>query len=235
MNCVATINIGDIFCDNARKSIDFATSRWNVDFVEVKKLEWPKLHPCFTKFALIKKLIGYEKVLYIDSDILIRSDAPNPFELYKSDPFCAVHDIHSDLDFTSDYFWSFAEYFLVRHMRVIKKHIDINLDEMEYIKKFFNAGVMLFDPRVISSIIPDNVGTSADVSVDVLCSESHYEQALMNYYIQKSEIPIRYLDKTWNRIDPDISGVMTDYIYHFTGMKRHLVRPVLPTYSWKVS
>lgn len=229
MNCVATINIGGILCDNARKSISNAAKRWGVEFVEIKTSKWNDRSPSFMKFVLAERLIEYDRVLYIDSDILIRSDTPNPFELFKSDLFCAVMDIHGNLDFNTDYFREFAEMFLIRHMRIIKKFIDINLDEMGFIQKFFNTGVMLFDPKILISIFPYNV----DISFDILCNEAHYEQALINYYIQRSGISIRYLDRTWNRIDPDISGEMKDYIYHFTGMKCHIVRPFLPTYCWE--
>lgn len=230
MNCVTVLNINDILCNNARNSITSAALRWNVDFVEIKALEWSNLHSSFTKFALAKRLIGYDKVLYVDADILIRSDTPSPFELFPGIIFGSVLDIHLNLEFNSEEFKKFIHGLITTHMEVIKKNLDSTLDEVSFIKGFFNAGVLLFDPKVMALIFPNEI----DISFDPLCKTMHYEQALCNWYIQKSGIPITHLDRTWNRIDPDINGEMKDYIYHFTGV-RHNIKSILPYYSWKIT
>ena len=212
MNCIVTVNINGVLCDNARSSFHCAADRWGVDFVEVRTSQWPVgYHPSFNKLSLSKRLIGYDRVLYLDADVLIRSDAPNIFS-ETCGSFCCVKDIHTELEFGSPEFKSLISSYMVMPLEYIKNNVDSTLDERSYFWGFFNSGVFLYNSRKLQDIVPETFEVNNPYH-----HSAHVEQALFNYWVQKSGIDIKYLDRTWNWINPDETSPMKGYIYHFTG------------------
>jgi hypothetical protein len=78
---LATLNVGGrSLHPESRRSFEAAAARWGCDFVELRNPLAP--HHIFWQKAFVPiRLADYERVLQLDADMLIREDAPNPFDL----------------------------------------------------------------------------------------------------------------------------------------------------------
>lgn len=80
---VVTVTYGEEFKDLAtvtHPTIKAYADKIDADFIVLDKLGNHK-YPHFIKFDIKELLHSYERVLYVDTDIIIRDDAPNLFEL----------------------------------------------------------------------------------------------------------------------------------------------------------
>jgi lipopolysaccharide biosynthesis glycosyltransferase len=229
-NLLLTLNINDVLCENSKRSFLNAKNRWGCNFEEITENYFPEYYPSFNKFKIFELFQNYDRILFVDADILIHNSSPNPFELYFGD-FCAVHDVHYDniehvlnnnvfLDYLTPYY------------DIIKSKIDNNINS-NFIKNFFNSGVMLFTPSKLKTIfqkykniIPNTNGG------EKLHLISHYEQSLLNYIVQKN-IDIEYMESSWNVINPNLNKNMHGFIYHFTGTNNNLLKIKIKNYSWE--
>ncbi len=86
-NSIVVLNINNVLCDNARNSMMDACKRWKCGFYEINENLVEKQNICFNKIVGIKKFYtnnkDIDRILYLDADILIREDTPNPFELFN--------------------------------------------------------------------------------------------------------------------------------------------------------
>ncbi len=100
MNHLLTINVGDYMHPNVRASLQDAASRWDARYIEVTEafgLAGPK-DPYGMKAEWFRwpDLADDDKVLLLDSDLLIRGDCPNLFDLTLSNRVGVVRNFQGD-------------------------------------------------------------------------------------------------------------------------------------------
>lgn len=209
-------------CQNARDSFNDASKRWGCEWIELFDNKFPLHFPSWNKFSIFNKT-EFERILFLDSDMLISNHAPNPFN-YQGQ-FITVKDVHEKYLNYKDELMNIIKDYLYPHYLYLRNK-DLTLDE-NYIKNFFNSGFMLFYPKLTSDLIHKYNSL-------ILNDEnrgSHREQSIINYIVQK-ELSITYLDRKWNVIDPDTNNPMNGYIYHFTGTNNSFLKKQILQYKW---
>jgi len=224
MNTLVTLDINNITCENVKKNHSLLARKWNCDYITIKENFYENCYPSWNKFYILENL-NYDRVLFLDSDTIINPECPDPF-VYKDD-FIAVKDMH-DICLNDPILLSktIADY-ITPHFDYLKS-VDKSLNN-SYIEKFFNTGVMLFTPKIISPLIKKYKNL---INTNKLNGTSHREQTLINYIIQK-EIDVFYLERKWNVIDPDITKPMDGNIYHFTGPRNKELKKEIFNYKWQ--
>jgi lipopolysaccharide biosynthesis glycosyltransferase len=214
-----------------------ASQRWNCKFYEMTENLVGSQNVCFNKVVGIKdywsKHPEIDRILYIDSDILIRNDTPNPFELFNDCNYIyAVKDVYADIwdsNRLEEYRRDVIDPWVMKVHHTLKYDVDINEWINTYPKWFFNAGMFIITPK--------NHINEINLFIDNIPIENVHgriEQAMWNYILKYSD-KVRLIGYEWNYINPDISdGNMKHYIYHFTGKNWILLKQKLPTYNWKI-
>lgn len=159
----------------------------------------------------------YDKIGIVDSDTMIRWDAPNIFDQFGEDEFCGVNDL-CDLD------WIFKS--ISDRQRFFP---DIEIDLMNYI----NAGVLFFGNRYLS-IFKELLDFYLEnrIGIDQIKGGGR-EQTLLNFVLAKNKVNIKKLSPAWNllsmhrknmfvhnwQLKTDITPYFIKYAYlwHFTG------------------
>ena len=226
MRVLATLNINNVLCPNSRNSFIAAAQRWNCEYYEVITNQRPDCYPSYNKFNILSDAV-FDRVFFVDSDTVICSNAPNPFCISDA-PFCAVKDIHMESIGTPTFEKELHDFILPSYNR-IKTDIGDSLGD-SYLYNFFNSGVMLFTPSIVSPVIKRNLHLLPQNELKTI---GHYEQAILNYIIQK-EMPITYFPRKWNTIRPDVTKPMTGFIYHFTGIPGFELKAAMLHYAWNV-
>ena len=212
MRILATININGFLNQNSRDSFRDAAERWHCKYVEVSS-GLDGFHPTYTKIALLKQYENCERIMYIDADCVIRSDAPNPFSIFAdSRLFYAVRDAPARLKIHHDLLDWHAS--ILARLDEIFGPAELPLSPL----RCFNAGVFICSPRKHARLI-EQVSTWLPVD-KVMRTNPVYEQGLFNYVIQRfwPEL-VCYVDETWNYLRPEELPEMTKYVYHFAGME----------------
>lgn len=92
MNCLYTCNVKhalgfniEFISERVRRSFLSACFRWGCNYAEINHYDpdFPICH--WAKLDGPKYLSGYDKLLYLDGDMVISDHAPNPFELCVDD------------------------------------------------------------------------------------------------------------------------------------------------------
>jgi hypothetical protein len=232
MDGLVTLNLGEYLCGNARASMIAAAKRWHADYVEILSPFRADLNPCYTKLSAFNRLTSYGRIAYFDADMLIRADAPSPFDLLGENRLVAVKDI-SDA--------RFPEGSPIRDAIQAEAHIPWH-GVMEsllrrgtsleaYLSTFFNAGFLVYSPprcrsifEVAFSLIPEQRSRFAGIG--------RYEQALLNYLACGQE-GVALVSEEWNYLCPDLSsGRMDHWVYHFTGLNSKHIKPAIHSFPW---
>lgn len=234
MNAIFVLNINDKMFQNSRDSIKEACYRWGCNYFELNDNLVGDQDVCFNKIVGIKKYwieSNVDGILYLDSDILIRNDAPNPFELFSdSTKVYAVKDCFngwSDEETLSNYRIDVSDAWLREVHNILKYDVDIDEIVTSCPSWFFNAGVFL--------LRPENVMEEIDIFIDNIPKNrvaGRIEQAMWNYILHVKN-RVELIDYTWNSLNRDVSdGIMHSYIYHFTGFNWQPLKKALPIYKW---
>jgi len=222
---------------HAKESIEHACINWKCDYVQIiNPLQPSGFHDMFTKLYLPYKVKNFNRCLYLDTDVIIKHDSPNPFELFYNDDCCyVVKDMQQS--FLSDVIkQEFKDNQLCKPwFNECKRVLDIDLNYQIYNDNFFNAGMFLFTPEKHLYMF-DHIINSLKLIHDPYPTIHQVEQSLVNYafmyYLKENLI---HIPKEWNYIDPPLdSNNMEGYIYHFTGWYYERYKPLLNTYNlWK--
>jgi hypothetical protein len=205
-NAIFTANIGE-GSDYlpAMLSAQYYASRHKIDFFVAEEPAIRFLYPCFEKrqgFRLFD--MGYDRVLFLDRDILVTPDAPNIFE-------CCC-----DVDTLYAFDESFPDETMERDSIVngIKGTIQWPMNERG-MYKYFNSGVV-----VISRDIKGFAEGYRDLP-ETPSMRRFPEQTSMNYLAFKRGIKFEDLDQRWNRMDmgiPDPENRRYEsYFIHYAG------------------
>lgn len=225
---LAVLNVGERSIHKAsRASFLSACDRWGCEFVEFTQ----PLHNChhfWQKAFAIERLTAYDRVLQLDADMLIRWDAPSPFDLVPDDHIGVV----SARQFTPP-----PQDFAVtpptaseHRGLVISRHRDGCVRtwaarmgmEPCHDERHLNGGFFLYSPRIHAALFGQlrSVGEASGWNKWRLP-----EQAALSILLHNLDVPQTWLPKEWNIVaaaqrhtrPEHHTGFMNGYIYHFTG------------------
>lgn len=186
---------------------------------EIKKIYDLPSHefPIWFKEYIYKFGQGYDKIGLVDSDTMIRWDAPNIFDLIDGEKFYGVNDL-CDLN------WLFGS--ISDRQRFFP---DINID----INKYLNAGVLFFGKKhlpLFETFLNFYLENKDEIQS---IKGGGKEQTLLNFWLQKHNVEIELLNPEWNllsihrknmfqnnwqlKIDPIPYFLKYGYVWHFTG------------------
>ena len=222
--------------DAYKQSVDLACQRWNCNYVLITVPLQPEgYHDMYTKLYLPSLIKDYDRCLYLDTDVVIKSDAPNPFEIYDdTSKVYVVKDMQQDL-LTHEQVDHFKDVHLCGpYYQECKRVLNVDMSYFDYKNKFFNAGVLLFTPSIHNHLF-DKIIDVLSLLSDKFKNNHLVEQSLVNYtFMSYLDDKLTYIPKEWNYIDPPIENKMEGYIYHFTGFNYKIYKEILPSFDlWK--
>jgi len=138
------------------------------------------------RIQILELLNHYERVLCLDSDIIIHPEAPNIFENYPDDNY--MYLLNEGLVFDRSY--------------LLKKTIQI-LNENEILKHvhtrctYYNVGVILFSKKQREFFEKINFKEIEKIIFDV----NYFEQTYFNYLFMKYKFKVKELDHRFNWMD----------------------------------
>ncbi len=181
--------------------------------------------PIFEKENALAYLGDYDSVLILDSDVYIRSHAPNIFDEPGSEAFAGV--IERDMPL------------LPRHQQKIKKYSAAQYGSLrqeadfawtDQGAAFFNMGVMLLRSGIRSYIL--------DQSPEQFIRRPEFErfvngegawrwstdQTLLNYWLRRENVPVQNLHWRWNCLYGAVTpeAVQESYFLHFFLASHHV-------------
>ena len=240
MNCIISFNTKNNPHDissNVEESIKKTCDNWKCKYLRIEtSLQPVEFHDMFTKLYLPYQTIEFDRCMYLDTDILIKHDAPNPFELFNNDECCYVVKYMQQSFLSDEVKNNFKKVQLCSPWyEQCKNALKIDLDHKSYCDGFFNAGVFMFTPKNHIHIF-DQIINSLSLISNEYKQIHQVEQALLNYammgYLKNKLV---YIPKEWNYIDPPLdSSIMEGYIYHFTGWRYQEYKEKIKTFNlWK--
>jgi len=136
------------------------------------------------KLYIGKLLKDYDRVLFLDADIIINPAAPNIFIEYKN----------------VDYIYMFNEgEYVKRGLEIEQIRRCLNYNERwidDDCQRYYNAGVMLCSRQ--SNLF--NYVNIEELKMIIDAKVSMYEQTYFNYLIAKYRLPSKNLDPSYNRM-----------------------------------
>lgn len=238
---IAVLNIGGkSVTENSRRSFMAAADRWGCDFRELREPIAKGRHPYWQKPLVCGFLHGYDRILQLDGDMLIRWNSPSPFDLVPRDHLGLVsaQQIPFDKSKTPG----------EQETAAAKRAAEISL--------YRDSAVNLWAGRIGVEKIDDSLHANAgfflytpsehkwlwDKVVEVGMDAGHPgamlpEQATFSILVQHYNVPTVWLPQEWNlmmfrkpRSDHGLHNVMAGHIYHFIGGAGY--RPALHRVKW---
>lgn len=194
---VITISVGDRFqriASLTHPTLKAYADRIGADFLVIDKPKISKTTPHFEKFQFYHLLNEYERILYLDTDLVIRPDCPNLFELVPYSKLGAFNE------------GAFTD--RTEAMRLIAQQYQTSIKEWK--RQYYNTGVMVLSRAHKFLFKPP---------VEEICN--FYEQSYLNLQIINAKTPIQDLTYKFNRMsimDP-ITGEhrLASHIIHYAG------------------
>ncbi|MDJ0732737.1 MAG: glycosyltransferase [Nostocaceae cyanobacterium] len=170
MKAVVTLCIGDAYSlgEVTHPLLKAYADKIGADFIVINtpKLNFNYAH--YEKYQIYDLLNDYERIIYLDTDIIVSPKYPNLFDIVPEKQFGAfVVSKHT--------------YF---HDRAIKD-IQKVLGEIGWKREYFNSGVM-----VLSKCHREIFNKNHDLLVWASEKRNFYEQTILNYHLQKLSVPI---------------------------------------------
>lgn len=172
---VVTIVIGNTYNDLSKlthPTIKAYADKIGADFI-VWKTMGKHTHPGYQKLEIKELLKKYERVLYIDTDIIIREDSPNLFDVVPKEKVGLFNEGRFVL--RSDSFYDFCR--------------QVNFNPQDWDKRYFNTGVLVVS-REHSEMF-----NQPPVEIN-----SFYEQTYLNVMICHLGFKIHDLSYKFNRM-----------------------------------
>lgn len=181
---------------------DYA-DRIGSDFLVLDRDE-SQILPHFAKMQINDLLDGYDRILYLDTDLIVRADCPNLFELVPESDFGV---------FREGSFMPRRKTDLEIAARTYRTRI--NLDPTKWQGQYWNTGVM------VASRCHKDVFVAPERSQILKGGLDFGEQGWINIQLINKSIPIKDLDYRFNRMtvmDP-FTGIhrLDSYIVHYAG------------------
>ena len=199
------------------KTWEHYCKRYNIDLYICTEND-PRLRfPIWNKEKVYLVGQDYQKIGVIDSDTMVRWDAPNIFDQVEYGKFYGVNDL-CDLKWLLDSVKQRQKFFP-----------DVKLDLMKYL----NAGVLFcgYENLHIFESLLDFYLEKQDEIHEI--KGGGKEQTLLNFFLQKNNVEIEMLHPEWNLLSIHRKNMFTGnwqlkldstpyfikyaYVWHFTG------------------
>jgi hypothetical protein len=131
MNAVVTICIGDEYKKISKFThplIKSYAESIGAEFVVLDKISMSKTSPHWEKFSIFYLLNKYERIIYLDTDLIVRDDCPNLFDIVPTSKLGAFNEA----PFTEN-----------RYGSLIQACNDYDVKLRNWNGKYYNTGVMV--------------------------------------------------------------------------------------------
>ena len=189
----------------------------DLDFFIIDQHDSRYKYPVWNKDLIFEYVEDkYDKIIYVDSDTMVKWDAPNPFDLYDNE-FCTAID-RSSLRWILNSIDSYQQFF---------PDTKLNLDT------YFNSGVCMFTKEhkpIFDKLIEFYERHSAELDK---ISGVGKVQTVLNFMLEQEKVERKILPPTWNlfsihkknmfrhnwQLNEDMTPffIKYSYIWHFTG------------------
>jgi len=198
------------------KSWEHYCQRHGIDFYVIDQPQLENTSPHWFRYWIFDLKPGYDRYMYVDTDIITRWDSPNIFEVYSDEKnIYAVKD-NSGLSWIWEGINGYQSMFP-----------DIDLDWDVY----FNSGVLLFSKqhekviRDFKQFYIDNKPIIEDYRTRL---RKGFDQTIFNYFLKWYNQPVKLMSEKWNlfhmiRREILYNGYFLDmgYFWHFNGLDRN--------------
>lgn len=218
MNLVLTIAIGEDYEKIAKLTHDnirVYADRFGSEFMCIDKQRISYTTPHWEKFQIHDLLDEYDRILYLDTDIIIRDDCPNLFDEVPEDKLGA---------FNETFFRS------VSHRRVKSLAHLYGCRIPKWNGNYYNAGVMVISQQ-----------HKPLFKKPLRECEDFYEQSYLNVRIAQLNIPVYELHHSFNYMT-GVDSITDDnrhdaFIIHYAGYDRNIILEAISNdiAKWKVS
>ena len=223
------------------ESVRHAAQRWCADFFELVDVKYPEFNQTpvrsnsswngFTGTKMwqlvwmMENFGNYEKVLYLDNDVFINSNAPNIFDLLEDFDIAGVLDGNKER----------IEGGLLNLSKAAMDYEDCigrfkeipGFSNEKYFESYLNTGVILFNGKSMAQKISHlkDLMLNNQVIADYINNHpSPIDQNLFSAWCSTGIVSTKILPMEWNWIAPDIVGEFEDFmgpmkpnIFHFCG------------------
>jgi len=198
-NAIVTLSFGDGYreiYEINKKCFENYAKKINADFIKITEQKISSKIIQYEKFIIYDLLNTYDRIIYVDQDVIIRDDTPNLFDIVPEEKLGVLN-----------------EAYFVNRMGVLKSFA-FNLG-IEFIDNgaYYNTGIMVVSKK------HKNIFIKPKEEIN-----DFYEQTYVNLIINKSlnaEDDIFYLDCNFNRMtcmDSLLGKTRLDsYIIHYAG------------------
>lgn len=207
------IKDSDIF-DTAKLTWEHYCNKYGIDFYVIDEPQHPNTSPHWFRYWIFDLKPGYDRYMYIDTDILTRWDAPNIFEELPEGNIYAVKD-NGGLSWVWEGIKAYSTMF---------PGIDLDWD------KYFNSGMLLFDKShqpLFKSFKQFYIDNQAAIQQYRDQYRKGHDQTIFNYFLLYAGIEVQLVSERWNlfhtiRREILYNGYFVDmgYFWHFNGLDR---------------
>jgi lipopolysaccharide biosynthesis glycosyltransferase len=198
-------------------TIKYYCKRYDIDLRIISNRKYFKYHPVFEKWQVKDYIKEYSRVLMMDTDIVIKRDSPNIFDLFQNDN--VIYAVSENVEWSES--WGRIDFINIEdNFGKVPKHF--------YKKLYFNSGVISYTYKHLKIFDDDFI---------IKHNQKHRyhdwgEQTLLNYIIAKQNYTINYIDSKWNSpriwgraswennglIKDDITRLLSSYFIHYLGL-----------------
>lgn len=205
---IVTLCVGEestLISEVTHPTIKLYADRLGADFIVIDKADTSMISPHWGKFKLCDLLNTYDRIIYLDTDLIVRDDCANLFDLVPYSQIGAFNEAR----------YVSREYSLIE----TAKAYNVDWEKLRWNGKYYNTGV------IVLSKCHKNFFKKPDVEYS-----NYFEQSYINLKIAQEESTRTTEDKTlmydlpykFNRMTClDFSGEErhASYIIHYAGYK----------------
>jgi ADP-heptose:LPS heptosyltransferase len=180
---IVTVAIGDESSELAkiaRPTLDAYAKKVYADVITIDKQEVNKVAVHLEKFQIKELLSEYDRVLYVDADILINSSCPDIFDIVPKEAVGAVPDCHNGK-------WGNIN----RFNEIIA--VQDKLGNVNWNAGYFNSGVIVLSK--------EHIGLFDNPEHRNLFNSQFNDQTLLNYNLFKNGYQFFSLDTVFNGME----------------------------------
>lgn len=204
----------DIF-NITRQSWEHYCTRHDIDFYVIDEPQLENTSPHWFRYWIFDLKPGYDRYLYIDTDIMVKWDAPNIFNVYTDDmQIYAVKD-NSGLSWIWEGLNGYQSMF---------PETKVDWDT------YFNSGVLLFSKQheqLIKDFKQFYIDNQSIIEQYRNQLRKGFDQTIFNYFTKWYHQPVQLISEKWNlfhmiRREIFYNGYFLDmgYFWHFNGLNR---------------
>jgi len=227
LNALITYNFGDYLQGHARESLQHAAGRWGCEYVEVTKQipcrDGIALHPWWQRIVLYEEVVdGYERVITVDGDILIRDDCQSLFDLVPVEHAGIAKFMQPGI----------AKKCCSAELRTANRYaIELGL-KIPPVTSLVNCGLVVSSPKTFLPIVRELVAAGKFVG---WTTHGNFDQAIMSTLLynhglpEVSLIPWEYHARRAAHRPPKMNA----YVYHFSSTEKKPYHYYLNKCQWR--